>query len=220
MPRFDIITFDCYGTLIDWESGIADAFLDAASENGIVLDRAAVLSAYAAVERRVQQEEYRRYRDVLDEAAARVCHGLGWSIDYERAVFLAESLPRWRPFPDTNPALERLRAAGCRLGILSNIDDDLLAATRKHFTVDFDLIVTAEQVRSYKPYHAHFTTARDRIGKARWLHAAQSNLHDIVPANALGIPTAWINRKSMTALPGGVPAKELANLTELADWVA
>ncbi|HEV2719662.1 MAG TPA: HAD-IA family hydrolase [Thermoanaerobaculia bacterium] len=98
-------------------------------------------------------------------------------------------------FPDTNAALERLRGAGYRLGILSNVDDDLLAATRRHFSVGFDLIVTAQQVRSYKPGHAHFLEARKRIGEARWLHAAESNFHDIVPANALGIENAWINRR-------------------------
>jgi len=172
---FDIVTFDCYGTLIDWESGIAGAFLRAAAEDGVTVDRKAVLAAYASVEPHVEQEHYRPYRDVLAETAARVAHSLGWPLAFERAHFLATSLPEWRPFADTNPALERLRAAGIRLGILSNVDDDLLAETRRHFTVDFDLIVTAQQVRSYKPGRAHFTMAREKIGGARWLHAAESN---------------------------------------------
>ena len=94
------------------------------------------------------------------------------------------SLPRWKPFADTNRALERLRAAGYRLGILSNVDDDLLAETRRHFTVDFDLIITAQQVGSYKPAPGHFVAARKRIGSARWLHAAQSNFHDVAPTHA------------------------------------
>ena len=123
----------------------------------------------------------------------------------------------WRPFADTNPALERLHRAGIRLGILSNVDDDLLAETRKHFTVHFDPIITAQQVRSYKPAEGHFSTARERIGSARWLHAAQSNFHDIVPANALGIDTAWINRHGEAPRAGGTPTFEFRNLTELAD---
>jgi len=198
--RYEVITFDCYGTLIDWESGIRAAF------ESVNFDGAVALRAYREIEPQVERD-YRPYRDVLRETGSRIAP----------AVRLAESLPSWKPFPDTNPALERLRRAGIRLGILSNVDDDLLAETRKHFTVDFDLIVTAQQVRSYKPAHRHFVEARKRIGNARWLHAAQSNLHDIVPANQLGIPNAWINRHGESALPGGHPTFEFGNLTQLAD---
>jgi len=219
MPRYDIITFDCYGTLIDWENGIADAFLAAASADGIDLDRAAVLHAYAATERVVEQE-YRPYRDVLAETAMRVAHALGWPLARERAGFLAASLPSWKPFADTNASLRRLRDAGVSLGILSNIDDDLLAATRRHFESGFDLIVTAQQVRSYKPGYAHFLAARETIGDARWLHAAESNFHDIVPTNALGIDNAWINRTHAAQLPAGAPALgEFADLATFADVI-
>jgi 2-haloalkanoic acid dehalogenase type II len=209
MPRYDIVTFDCYGTLIDWVTGIRDAF---AAQR---LDGDAALRAYAEIEPVVESETYRRYRDVLAATAQEVTRKLGFPI--ANGAFLAESLPQWKPFPDTNAALERLRAAGIRLGILSNVDDDLLTETRKHFTVPFDLIVTAQQVLSYKPGHAHFTTARERIEGARWLHAAQSNYHDIVPANQLGIDNAWINRHGNKALPGGQPTYEYRNLTELAN---
>lgn len=212
---FDIVTFDCYGTLIDWESGIPNAFIAAAREDGVELQRGAILHAYAETEPAVESEHYRLYRDVLTETAVRVANKLGWTP--RRPQFLAESLPSWTPFPDTNPALERLIAAGHRLGILSNTDDALLAATRRHFTVDFELIVTAEQVRSYKPAPPHFLTARKAIGNQRWLHAAQSNFHDIVPANALGIPTAWVNRRGEAALAGGTPSFEVADLQGLAD---
>jgi 2-haloalkanoic acid dehalogenase type II len=216
---YQVITFDCYGTLIDWEGGIAGAFAEAAAEDGVTLDRQPVLRAYAAIEPQVEHERYRPYREVLQETASRVAQTLGWRVPYERCTFLPLSLPRWTPFPDTNPALEALAAAGCSLGILSNVDDDLIAATRKHFTVPIDLVITAQQVRSYKPAPAHFTTARDRIGSARWLHAAQSNFHDIVPCNALGIPTAWINRKNERPLPGGTPVHELRDVAELAALV-
>ncbi|HYH10408.1 MAG TPA: HAD family hydrolase [Thermoanaerobaculia bacterium] len=218
--KYDFVTFDCYGTLIDWESGIADAFLHAASEDGITLDRAAVVHAYETIEPVVEREQFRLYREVLTESATRAAQILGWPITRERAGFLPASLASWKPFPDTNPALERLRAAGYKLGILSNVDDDLLAATRRHFTVDFDLLITAQQVQSYKPAAGHFTAARARIGDARWLHAAQSNFHDVVPANAMGIPSAWVNRRGHTALPGGTPAHEVRDLAGLAGLLA
>ena len=219
MPRYDIITFDCYGTLIDWESGIADAFLRAAANHGMTLTRDDVLQAYANVERRVEAEGYRSYREILRDTATRVANTLGWPLVSEHAGFLGDSLPSWQPFADTNPALERLVAAGCRLGILSNIDDDLLAETRKHFTVTFDVVVTAQQVRSYKPGLAHFLTARELIGSARWLHAAESNFHDVVPTNALGIDNAWINRQHQQQLPGGKPKFEFDDLAALADAI-
>jgi len=113
-----------------------------------------------------------------------------------------------------------LSRAGYELGILSNVDDDLLAGTRRHFTVDFSLLVTAQQVRSYKPAAGHFTTARVRIGDQRWLHAAQSYFHDITPAVAHRIPVAWINRKGQQPTGAVRPDREFRTLTELADWLA
>ncbi|MEA2416341.1 MAG: putative hydrolase of the superfamily [Thermoanaerobaculia bacterium] len=216
MPRYDVITFDCYGTLIDWESGIANAFLTTAAADGVTLTREAVLRAYAETEHRVQAQSYRPYREILRDTAVRVAAMVGWPLVAERADFLVDSLPSWRPFPDTNAALERL-AAVSRLGILSNIDDDLLAATREHFTVDFDIIVTAQQVRSYKPGHAHFQTARELIGSSSWLHAAESNFHDVVPTNILGIDNAWINRQRQRELPGGTPKYKFDDLAGLAE---
>jgi 2-haloalkanoic acid dehalogenase type II len=217
---YDVITFDCYGTLIDWESGIAEAFAESAAEDGVRLDRHAVLGAYAQVEPEVEHQRYRPYREVLHESASRVAQMLGWRVAYERCTFLALSLPRWKPFADTNAALASLAGAGCRLGILSNVDDDLIAETRKQFSVPFDIVITAQQVRSYKPAPAHFTTARQRIGRARWLHAAQSNFHDVVPCNSLGIPTAWINRKGEKPLAGGTPTHEFRDLAALASFIA
>jgi len=220
MPRFDVITFDCYGTLIDWETGIRKAFLAAASAAGVKLPPDEVLPAYAEIEPRVEAETYRPYREVLARTAVAVAERFGWRLALETARFLPESLPSWAPFPDTNPALEKLAAAGCRLGILSNVDDDLLAGTRRHFSVAFAPIVTAAQVRSYKPAPAHFLEARRRIPSgARWLHAAQSDFHDVVPCKALGIPVAWINRKGQRAGEGGAPDRELPDLAALAAWV-
>jgi len=217
--RFDAVTFDCYGTLIDWEDGIGAAFVREAAADGLTIDRTKVLAAYQGVEAQVEASEYRPYRDVLAETAVRVARRIGWELTRERARFLADSLPDWKPFPDTNPALVELSSAGCRLGILSNVDDDLLGQTRRHFPVPFDLVVTAQQVRSYKPARGHFLEAGRRLEGARWLHAAQSWYHDVVPARGLGIPVAWINRKAERPSGEASPDVELRNLTEFADWL-
>ena len=216
---YDIITFDCYGTLIDWDRGIVDAFASAVAVQGGSLDARRALETYERLEPIVEAERYRSYREVLTESVRRVARELGWALPESRAGFLAESLPSWPPFPDTNPALERLARAGYRLGILSNVDDDLLAGTRRHFTVDFDLIVTAHQVRSYKPADGHFLEARQRIGGKRWLHAAQSHFHDVVPCRRLRIPVAWVNRKGLVVPEAQRPDRELRTLADLADWL-
>lgn len=216
---YDAITFDCYGTLIDWERGIADAFARELAATGAALDVTAVLPAYDEIEPVVEAGPYRSYRDVLTEVARRVARRLGWALPEARAGFIAESLSSWRPFADTNPALERLSDAGYSLGILSNVDDDLLAGTRRHFTVGFELLVTAQQVGSYKPAHGHFLAARERLAGVRWLHAAQSYFHDIVPARALGISVAWINRKRQAPSGTAQPDREFFSLSELADWL-
>lgn len=221
MRRWDVITFDCYGTLIDWERGIGDAFRQAAAGAGAPFDLHATLAAYHEIEPAVQAEAFRNYRDVLTESARRVTARLGWTLPDSRAGFLADSLSSWPPFPDTNGALETLAAAGCRLGILSNVDDDLLAGSRRLLVPVFDpaLIVTAQQVRSYKPAAAHFDEARRRIGGLRWLHAAQSLFHDIAATRRLGIPSAWINRKGETPpAPSGAEV-DVGTLREFADWM-
>ncbi len=225
------ITFDCYGTLVDWEAGIWAAFRDACAvtaasgaPGGTGLSREAVLAAYAEIEPAVEAEAFRPYREVLDETARRVAARLGLRIPPARARFLSESLPRWPPFPDTREALERLAQAGLRLGILSNVDDELLLETRRAIgagVFDPALIVTASQVRSYKPAPAHFLEARRRLGalaaEGRWLHAAQSLFHDVAPAHALGIPVAWINRKGEPLPPDAAPpAIEAPSLAALA----
>ena len=213
----DIITFDCYGTLIDWESGIIDAFRSEASKDGVKLDPASIVAAYMAEEPEVEGGQYRSYREVLTETAGRVAGRLGWKLDPDRASFLPDSLPGWRPFADTNAALEKL-STRYKLGILSNTDDDLLAATRKHFTVEFDLIITAQQVRSYKPGYAHFQEALRRTEGKRLLHAARSYFHDVVPTAALGIPSVWVNRRHDPIGPDGVrPTYEVNDLAGLAD---
>jgi 2-haloalkanoic acid dehalogenase type II len=217
---FDIITLACYGTLIDWEAGISAAFREAAASDGVSLDPSEVLRVLFATRAAAEHPEYRTYRNRLTDAAMAVGDHLGWKITRARASFLPDSLPSWKPFSDTNAALARLSKAGYALGILSNVDNDLLAATLQHLDADFALLVTAQQVRSYKPAPGHFTTARARIGGRRWLHAAQSYFHDVIPSVRLGIPVVWINRKREQPTADARPYREFRTLTEMADWLS
>ena len=217
---YEVITFDCYGTLIDWQRGLCDAFAAEALRSGTTFDGTAVLEAYHAVEPEVEAGPYRSYRSILGETVRRVGEEFSWPIGPSDESFLARSLPDWPPFEDTGRALERLSAAGFRLGILSNIDDDLWDGTRQRLPDVFDpeLIVTAQRVESYKPSAGHFAEAERRIGGHRWLHAAQSVFHDIRPASARGIATAWINR-GREPLPEGCPTPrlEVPSMAALAD---
>jgi 2-haloalkanoic acid dehalogenase type II len=218
-PSYDVITFDCYGTLIDWDQGILRAFAHAAAHEGAPIDPAWALEAYHAIEPAVQSEGFSSYRRVLAEAARRAAHQIGWSMRNETAEVFAASLPTWPPFADTNAALKRLQAAGYQLAILSNVDNDLLAGTLHHLHIPFRFVVTAEQVGSYKPAHGHFREARRRLEGLRWLHAAQSYFHDIVPCGELGIPSVWVNRKHEQPLSGGSPLATVPDMKGLADWL-
>lgn len=219
MTMFDVITFDCYGTLIDWESGISTAIMKAADRVGVRLERDDVIKAYHLAEPEVESHGYQPYREVLAYAASATAKRAGWNLELAQAGFLAESLSDWPAFEDSNTALEQLKAAGYRLGILSNVDDDLLWGTLRHFTIEFDFLVTAEQVRSYKPAHAHFSRAKEAIGEARWLHAAQSYFHDVVPAKSLGIPVVWVNRKNEPPAGDAEPDGEVNSLGGLVRWL-
>jgi 2-haloalkanoic acid dehalogenase type II len=222
-PEYEVVTFDCYGTLVDWETGIRTAFRQ--SLEGTALSKvqeSRVFGLYEREERRIEGERpFRPYQQVLSLAAEAVARKLGTTVQEEISRVLVEQLPTWNPFPDTNPALEKL-ARKYKLGILSNVDDDLLAGTMKHFTVPFDLVVTAERVRSYKPGTKHFEEARRIIGgDTGWLHVAASLYHDIEPASKLSIRSVWVNRQNSRAGKqlAGTMVKEVRNLTELTDWL-
>jgi 2-haloacid dehalogenase/putative hydrolase of the HAD superfamily len=218
--RVRVVTFDCYGTLIDWETGIWNAFREAAAHDGVTLDREKLITAYHAIEPEVESEPFRPYRDVLAETARRVAARCGWTISADRAAFLPGSVGAWPPFADTNAALERL-AGKHRLGILSNVDEDLLEQTRSGLSVEFDFWVTADRVESYKPDLAHFEAARPYVGDpAGWLHVAQSLFHDVAPANCVNVPVVWVNRKGEERpVDGPLPDREVPDLASLADWL-
>lgn len=215
-----LVTFDCYGTLIDWRSGIAAAF-DEAVPGAEKIERNRLLDAYASAEAEVESGPYIPYRDVQAAAAARAARLLDLSVPSSRRHFLAESLPSWRPFADTNPALVRLASAGLRLGILSNVDDDLLARTLEQLDVRFEALITAARVRSYKPAPGHFVAALEQVGRHpdKLLHVAESYYHDIQTAESLGIRTVWVNRTGQDRSSDPHPSAEVSDLTEAADWI-
>jgi 2-haloalkanoic acid dehalogenase type II len=218
--RPDLITFDCYGTLIDWREGIRRAVRRHIPESAGTRDDD-LFGAFAEIENEIEAGAYHPYRAVLRETARRLAARFGWRLSATDEGFLAESLPSWTPFADVNPALERLRSTGYRLGILSNIDDDLLAGTLRHFTVSFDLVVTAQQVKSYKPAPAHFLRARDAVGgdPRRLLHMAQSDYHDVQAAAPLGIPVVWVNRSGDSRRGKFEPVAEVADVGRAVAWL-
>lgn len=211
------VTFDVYGTLIDWESGIAGAFQREAKRDGFEIDRQQVIDLFHEVSADIQGGSYELYAEVLRQAAVRIAKEIGWSLEPSRSGFLPDSVPRWVPFKETNTQLKKFLSK-YKTGLISNIDDKLLGMTRRHVPADVDLVVTAQQVRSYKPDPAHFNEFARRIGgKKGWVHIASGPLSDIAPATALKVPTIWVNR-TKAELPAGAkrPNEEVKTLLEAA----
>src|SRR5579884_560509 len=202
-----LITFDCYGTLIDWENGMLNVMRPMFSRDGRSIRDAELLKSYGEIEAEIESGNYLPYRQVLMQAVLEMGRRFNMPVSAEQGTVFAESIMRWEPFADTVPALQSL-AGRFQLGIISNVDDDLFAETRKKLSpVEFAFVVTAQQMRSYKPSFRNFEEAIQRSGlkKDQILHAAQSLYHDIAPANALGIRNVWVNRPS--AYPGAGAAK-------------
>ncbi len=211
------VTFDCYGTLIDWETGVYDAFQKEADRDGFTIDRDALIPRFIDVQREIQRGSYELYAEVLRRTAVRVASELGWELEPSRSNFLPDSVPSWAPFRETNAQLERF-AKKYEIGILSNIDDKLLGATRRHFRADFDLVVTAQQVRSYKPDPAHFKECQRRIGgKSGWVHIASGYETDVEPCLKLKVPVIWVNRRGEQLESGQKkPTEEVTTLRDAA----
>ncbi|RMF85781.1 MAG: haloacid dehalogenase type II [Nitrospinota bacterium] len=204
--RYTVLSFDCYGTLIDWETGILEALRPVLSAHHLAVDAEQLLRLYAELESRAESGEYRRYREVLQQVMEGLGERLGFTPSLEERNCLVQSLPHWQPFPDTVEALKAFKNR-FRLAIISNIDDDLFAQSARHLQVPFDWVITAEQVRSYKPSLQNFRFALDRIGvpSDQILHVAQSRYHDIVPAQTLGLSTVWVNRRQGKEGEGATP---------------
>jgi len=221
--RYEVLTFDCYGTLIDWETGLLSALRRILSAHGKLIEDATILKLYGDFEQRSEEGEFHSYRQVLESVVRRFGAQLGFNPTGAEAQSLPDSLPTWKPWPDTVAALQQLKSR-YRLAILSNVDDDLFAGTRPQLGVDFDEVITAQQAQAYKPSLKIFELALNRINAPahRVLHVGQSIYHDVIPAQALGLATVWVNRPSARPGVGAVKAADatpdltVSSLAELA----
>jgi 2-haloacid dehalogenase len=211
LRSFGALSFDCYGTLIDWETGIADELRPWAERQSLVADDAAVLGAFAEVETTVEREwPTELYPAVLAETLRRIGRRFGVAVSRRDAESFGASVGRWPAFEDSAEALSRLKTR-FKLIILSNVDRVSFARSNERLGVCFDLIVTAEDVGAYKPSERSFPALLDRLGqigvnREDLLHVAQSLYHDHEPAKAVGLPTAWIDRRHDAAGFGATPA--------------
>lgn len=203
---FRVISFDCFGTLIDWESGILSALKVIFASRGLFPSDAEILEQYAEFEAEVESGAYLPYRQVLREVVRRFGVGYGFSPDAGEHACLDRSLPHWRPYDDTVSALGRL-GRRFQLAVLSNVDDDLFAETNARLGIAFDHVVTAQQVGAYKPSPAMFTALVKRTtgDPGAILHVAQSVFHDVVPGRAAGLGTVWVRRRSARTDFGATP---------------
>lgn len=224
--KFSVLTFDCYGTMIDWESGIFSALRPILRKHGKEQGDTALLEMYSELELNAEQQAYQSYRNVLQSVVRGFGERLGFNPTDAEACSLPDSIATWQPFPDTVGALKRLKKR-YKLAVISNIDDDLFASTAPKLRVTFDQVITAQQAQCYKPGMKIFQLARERIGvePEHWLHVGQSIYHDVIPAQSLGIATVWVKRQSPRAGAGatkaaaGKPDLEVSSLAELADVV-
>jgi 2-haloacid dehalogenase len=222
--RFQLLTFDCYGTLIDWESGIFSSLRPILSARGKTISDAHLLELFGELEAQAESEAYTNYRRVLQTVVRNLGKRLGFEASDAEARALPESIASWQPFPDTAESLRRLKRR-YKLAVLSNIDDDLFASTAPKLGVPFDYVITAQQAGCYKPCKKLFQLAQQRCGVATnaWLHVGQSIYHDVIPAQSLGISTVWVNRPSPRTGVGavksaeGTPDVEVSSLRALAD---
>ena len=189
------VSFDCYGTLIDWETGAYEAYQKEADRDGFTIDRNVLIPLFLDIQHEIQGGSYELYAEVLRRTAVRSAKEMGWDLEPSRSNFLPNSVPAWPAFRETNAQLERF-AKKFEIGILSNIDDKLLGATRRHLRTDFDLVVTAQQVRSYKPDPAHFKECARRIEgrKRNWVHIGSGYPTDVEPCLKQRVPVIWVNR--------------------------
>jgi 2-haloacid dehalogenase len=210
------VTTDCYGTLIDWEKGIVEAFQKEASKDGFTIDEAKLLERFFPIQEQIMAGSYELYAEVLRRTAVRVAKELGWELEPSRAQFLPDSVPVWQPFREANAAMDRLKSK-YDIGIVSNIDDKLLGLSRRHLRTELDLVVTAQQVRSYKPDPAHFKEGARRIGgKKGWVHIASGYNADVAPLLKMNVPVIWVNRHGEKLDGRKAPTAQTKNLREAA----
>jgi len=220
--RYQVLTFDCYGTMIDWENGIFSALKPVLAAHGKQINENSLLEVYSELELAAEQE-YQPYREVLQSVVRGFGERLGFTPTDQEVNSLPDSVAHWRPFSDTADALRSLKRR-YKLAVISNIDDNLFATSAPKLGVAFDAIITAQQARCYKPCEKIFKLAEERleVDRERWLHVGQSIYHDIIPANALGISSVWVKRASprpgagATKAVSGMPDLEVPDLHTLA----
>jgi 2-haloacid dehalogenase len=224
--QFEWLSFDCYGTLIDWESGILGYLQPLLRSKGCSFTDDRVLDLYSEFEPREQSGEYRSYREVLASVVRDFARELSFQVSDAEAAGLADSVADWQPFADVISGLRRLHTR-YKLAILSNIDDDLFAHSAHKLQIPFDCVVTAQQVRSYKPSVNNFEVLLRRlvIPPTRLLHVAESLYHDVRPASSLGIARVWVNRRkgksaAASKLVRARPDVEVADIGQLADFLS
>ena len=213
--RFEVLTFDCYGTLIDWETGILAGLRRTLEPRNVTADDEELLERYARHEAKIEAGPYLPYREVLAASLRGVCAELGVEASDEEGAAFGGAVGEWPAFPDSPAALGRL-GDRFRLAVITNCDDDLFAASNRRLGVTFDWVITAQQVGSYKPAVRSFEVAFERIGvpRERILHVAQSLFHDHVPARRLGMTTVWVDRRHDRAGSGAtLPATATPSLT-------
>jgi 2-haloacid dehalogenase len=207
---FDVLTFDTYGTLIDWEAGILAAIrpILAAHGKGTLPDEG-VLEAFGRHEAEIEAGPYRPYRQVLGEVLTSMLGHIGETPTADEVAAFGGSVVDWPAFPDSAAALARLQTR-FKLGVITNCDDDLFAASERRLGIQFDQVVTAQQAKRYKPNPRGFELMFERVGlpPARILHVAQSLFHDHVTAKRLGLRTVWADRRAGKAGGGATPPAE------------
>ncbi len=221
--RFEALTFDVYGTLIDWETGLLEAFRPVLAAHGVAADDDDLLARYARHEAAAETGPYQRYRDVLAAGLRGVGEELGFQPTDEELARFGGSVVDWPAFPDSVEGLARLRER-FRLGVITNCDDDLFDASNERLGRPFTWVVTAEQVGAYKPDPRNLRTVLARVGlpQERVLHVAQSLYHDHAPAGRIGLRSVWIDRRHDRSGSGATPAAEArpdATFPDLASFV-
>ena len=219
--RFDALTFDCYGTLIDWEMGLLGGLRAATDAHSLTATDDELLEAFAGHEAAIEADRYRPYREVLGEALRRIFAEHHAAPSPEEVSAFGGSVVDWPAFPDSAAALQRLQAR-FGLGVITNCDDDLFAVSNERLGVAFDWVVTAQQAKRYKPNPRGFELAFERIGlpTSRILHVAQSLFHDHVPAKRLGLSTVWVNRRGDRPGSGATPPAEATPDLEVPDMAS
>lgn len=193
--KIRLLSFDCYGTLIDWKESVLSILKSFFKDSPLSFSREELFRAFLEADRKMITDSYLPYREILAQVIELMAEDLRFSIDPASRYLLSDRFSEWTPFSDTIQSLKKLKQK-FQLAIISNVDDELFSISNSLLEVEFDFIVTAQQLGSYKPDHRNFEKALEVFGieKEEHLHVAQSIYHDIVPANQLGLNKVWVNR--------------------------